>query len=85
MDGTGGVSNYMSDKYIDVRHRDTIELLDTCATCKTDYVVRLHHRHECGDCNRKWLHENFDRPFGKFWDDMWKSFDRMFERIFGKD
>lgn len=66
--------------YIDARGKRELEYLDQCATCKEEYAVRLHLRHQCGDCNRKWLHETFDRPFIDF-DRLWKSFDQMFDRF----
>lgn len=70
----------MKDNYIDARGKSELEYYDCCATCKEEFVVRLHLRHKCEDCRKKELDSILNRPLFDFhWKKLWEHFDGLFK------
>lgn len=67
-------------EYIDARGKKELEFIDQCATCKEEYAVTLHLRHQCSDCNAKWLHD-LEHRNDFHWDKMWAHFEKVVERM----
>lgn len=69
------------EQYIDVRDQSVLEMLDRCRECKREFAVRLHIRHQCGDCVAAYL-AKLDRPL---WCELWDALRKWWSGAFGRE